>query len=544
MKKIYYNGTIITMEEDKISQAVLIENGKIMKVGKTEELLKLADEKTEKIDLHQNTMLPGFIDGHSHLAATAYDLLMVNLKPEPSGNVNSIETMQSQLRNRLEEKTFKDGEWLIGTGYENTAFIGRKEITKYDLDEVSKEIPILIMHASGHVGVCNSIALEKLGYDSNHRIVEGGEVHCFPSTTELSGLLKEQAILAPEIQEKIGKPTLKELMDSIISAQKLYASFGYTTVQDGFTDNRMYPLLEQAATQNQLFLDVVSYFSFSYYEQLKNRDDKNYNQHYRIGGMKLFLDGSPQAKTAWLTQPYYVVPEGKSKDYCGFPIWSDEEVYQYCKQCLDSNLQLITHCNGDAAIDQLLHAYEKAKIDTNNNQALRPVLIHAQTIREDQLQKAKELGMIISFFLDHVYYYGDYHYESVLGKERASKISPAHTALKKGILFTVHQDTPVVLPNALFSIYNAVNRYTKNGRKLGEEECISVKEALKTITVNAAYQYFEEEKKGTITAGKVADFVIINQNPLVIDPELLKDIIVLETIKDGETVYKNKKEIV
>lgn len=525
------------MEEDLIKEAVYIENGIIRKVGNKEEIFKFKDDDTKLVDLKGHILLPGFIDGHSHLSATAYDLIMVNLKPSPSGNVNSIEDMKRELKDSLLKRTLDKDEWLMGMGYDNTSFIGRQEITKFDLDEVSKEIPIVITHASGHVGVCNSIALEKLGYVGNYMVPEGGVVRTLPGTNEPSGLLEENAFLDPKVKEKMGSFSIEKLMDSIIKAQELYASFGFTTVQDGFTDNATYPLLKNAASNHLLFLDVVSYIGFPIIDKLEE-NEKAYQDHYRLGGMKMFLDGSPQAKTAWLTNPYYIVPEGKEKDYCGFPIWTDDEVISYCKICLEKNLQLLTHCNGDAAIDQLLRCYKKAKEETNNNQNLRPVIIHAQTIRDDQLDKMKELKMIASFFLDHIYYWGDYHYESVLGKNRAEHISPAKSAVDRKITFTLHQDTPVVLPNTMLAIHNAVNRRTKSGRILGLDQRISVLDALKALTLNAAYQYFEEDKKGSIKEGKYADFVILEENPLEVDHDKLKDINVLETIKDGKTIYK------
>lgn len=541
MKQIYYHGTILTMEKDLIQEAVYVVDGKIKEVGKESDILARKDPDTELIDLQNRVLLPGFIDGHSHLSALAYDLLMVNLRPSPSGNVNSVDDLKFVLKDWLKSHKLDKDQWLMGTGYDNTCFTGSQEITKYDLDEVSTEIPIAITHASGHVGVCNSLALQKLGYTGDYTVPEGGIVECFLGTNEPTGLLEENAFLDPSIKAKMSMPDPKKLLQSLIEAEKLYASYGYTSVQDGFTDERTYPLLTKVASDNLLFLDVTSYVSFSLLESLQQNGIDNYGNHYHIGGVKLFLDGSPQAKTAWLTEPYYCIPEGKEKDYRGFAIYSDEEVYHYCKKCLQDNITLHTHCNGDAAIDQLLRCYQKAKEDTKNHQDLRPVIIHAQTIRDDQLDKMKQLGMLASFFVDHVYYWGDYHEKSVLGSTRAKRISPIHSALEKGISFTIHQDSPVITPNVMFSIHNAVNRITRDGKVLGEEQRISVLDALKAFTVNAAYQSFAEEEKGSIKVGKRADFVILSQNPLEVDKTKIKDIDIVETIKDGQVVYQNKR---
>ena len=175
---------------------------------------------------------------------------------------------------------------------------------------------------------------------------------------------------------------------------------------------------------------------------------------------------------------------------------------------------------------------------TDNKTDLRPVMVHAQTVREDQLDDMKELGIIPTFFLDHIWFWGDYHYESVFGPERAQNISPIGWALEEGIKFTLHQDPPVKMPNQIFAIHTAVNRMTESGRVLGEHQRIPVMEAIKAVTINGAYQYFEEDIKGSIEPGKLADLVILDKNPLEVDKLEIKDIKVLETIKEGNTIFK------
>ncbi len=208
------------------------------------------------------------------------------------------------------------------------------------------------------------------------------------------------------------------------------------------------------------------------------------------------------------------------------------------RTCVKNRWQINVHANGDEAIEQMIRCYQSVLEETGSEKNLRPVVIHCQTVREDQLDRMKEIGMIASFFLDHVYYWGDYHYESVLGPERAAYISPARSALERGVSFTLHQDSPVAPPDVMGAVHNAVNRKTAKGRVLGAEQTITVKEALKAVTVNGAYQIFEENRKGSIAAGKAADFVILEENPLLVPEERLRDIKVLETIKAGETIYK------
>ena len=249
----------------------------------------------------------------------------------------------------------------------------------------------------------------------------------------------------------------------------------------------------------------------------------------------LFLDGSPQARTAWMLTPYL-----GEDTYYGYGTMKYEDVYNAIKEATKNNVQILAHCNGDAAAQQFIDAIKKVQEDGYDVKSLRPVMIHSQLLRIEQLEDVKKLGIIPSFFVAHVYHWGDVHINN-FGFERASKISPTASALENGITFTFHQDSPVIEPNMMETIHCAVNRKTKSGVLLGENERISVIEALKAVTINAAYQYFEEDKKGSIKVGKNADFVILDKNPLEVPIEHLKDIKILETIKDGVTIYKRNK---
>ena len=538
MKKLFLNGEIITSNDLMPTvEAVLIEDNNIIKVGSKDELLKLTDEKTEIIDLDGKTMLPGFIDAHSHIIAVAQTLMIVNLS-----EVNSKEEFIETLKKSLENNSPKNGEWLIGFGYDNTRYENEEHPTKFDLDKVSSDIPIFISHASGHIATTNSKALEAFGYvGENYEVPEGGVVRTVEGTNEPNGVLEENACLSPEKRKVIPAPSVETLLSCIRKAQEIYASYGLTTAQDASIDENLNGLLNLAAQKNQLIIDIVGQaVQHTTLKLLKNEGSpkRTYYNHYKLLGGKTWLDGSPQGKTAWLTKPYYEVPEGESKDYCGYPTQEDEVVIEYFKSLIENNIQVNVHCNGDAASDQFIRCYRKALEITNNKMDLRPVMVHAQTVREDQLDEMKKLGIIPTFFLDHIWFWGDYHYESVLGPERANRISPAKSALKRGMNFTLHQDSPVKMPNQILAIHNAVNRETQSGRILGEDQRLTVMEAIKALTINAAYQYFEEDEKGSIEEGKLADFVILDKNPLKVNTSKIKDIKVLETIKEGNTVYK------
>ncbi len=359
---------------------------------------------------------------------------------------------------------------------------------------------------------------------------------------EPTGLLKEQAFLGKN--GVMQGPAPEDVVKAVGDASELYASYGLTTVHDGKVTEGQYQLLKGAASMGLLKNDVVMYLIPELAGQFLTEQGpealaaKGYENHLRPAGVKLFLDGSPQGKTAWLSEPYYVVPDGEKPDYRGFPVQTEAYVMDIMRTCVKNRWQINVHANGDEAIEQMIRCYQSVLEETGSEKNLRPVVIHCQTVREDQLDRMKEIGMIASFFLDHVYYWGDYHYESVLGPERAAYISPARSALERGVSFTLHQDSPVAPPDVMGAVHNAVNRKTAKGRVLGAEQTITVKEALKAVTVNGAYQIFEENRKGSIAAGKAADFVILEENPLLVPEERLRDIKVLETIKAGETIYK------
>lgn len=535
MDTILYHGTFLTMDEAcPAPEAVWVRDGKIEQTGEFEKLKKLAPGAAFR-DMEGHTVLPGFIDGHSHISAVAYQLRIANLKPLPLGPCDTVEDVVRELKAFLEAHTLKPGQWLMGMGYDNSVFPNGAHPTKEDLDRVSTEIPIAATHVSGHLCVVNTKGMELLGYvGENFKVPEGGVV-------EPSGLLKEQAFLG--VNDKMEGPAAEDVVSAVGDASALYASYGLTTVHDGKVPIGQYQLLKGAAGMGLLRNDVVAYLAPELAPDLlpaQYPSENQYEDHLRLAGVKLFLDGSPQGKTAWLSEPYYEVPEGESPDYCGFPVQSEAYVTELFRTCVKNHWQVNVHANGDAAIEQMIRCYTKVLEETGCEEDLRPVVIHCQTVREDQLERMRSIGMIASFFHDHVYYWGDYHYESVLGPERAERISPLRSAVRCRVSFTLHQDSPVAPPDVMLAVHNAVNRKTLKGRSLGPEQTISVEEALKAVTINGAYQIFEEESKGSITPGKRADFVVLEENPLTVSREKLKDIRVLETIKDGETIYSQK----
>lgn len=532
MKKLFYNGPILTMEnETSIAEAVLIENDKILAVGAREELLAECDEDTEQIDLRGNAMLPGFIDSHSHFVMAAQMLSFADLT-----NCTSFEDIQSTLTQYMESDQGKKSDVIIGYGYDHNDLIPQKHPDKFVLDQVTTDKVVFILHISSHMGVLNSIGLQQCGITKQTQDMDGGRFGRVDDGMEPDGYLEEGAMYCIQTIMKNAMPI--DYCKMLESAQQLYFSYGITTVQEGAASLETMQLLNMVAASKKLTIDIVAYpiisKNISHIPNIPvNAFDTKYYEHVRVGGYKLILDGSPQGKSAWLSQPY----EGE-KEYSGYPWLSDDEVIEGCKLAIKNGQQLLVHCNGDAASEQFLDCYEQAIKDLGDcEEDLRPVMIHCQTVRSDQIKRMKSLKMIASIFVGHVYYWGDVHLKN-LGLIRGKRISPVATSQREGLVVTFHQDTPVTKPDMLHSVWCATKRQTKKDVLLEQGEAVSIYDGLCAVTKNAAYQYHEEDIKGTICEGKQADFVILSRNPLEVSVDELRDINIVETIKSGESVFR------
>jgi len=541
---IYHGGDIVTMAGDSSSyvEAVVQREGKIIFTGSKAEAMERFEGKADEVNLEGKTMLPGFVDGHGHVFNVGLQAASANLLPAPDGNGNSVEALQKILKEWIKNNQdfITTTGWVLGFGYDDSQL--DRYPTKEDLDAVSTDVPIYIIHQSGHLSVVNSKALELAGYSAETKDPKGGKIRRVPGSNEPNGVLEEVAHFMVLITKILPQMTPELQDEMLVKGQKLYASFGYTTAQEGRSTPDGTATMERAAEKDDLILDIVSYVDILSNREAANSkyQGKTYTNKYRVGGVKLNLDGSPQGKTAWLSHPYLIPPAGDPADYHGYESMTDEEAYEHVADAYQNNLQILAHCNGDSAIDQYIAAVSKANKEFGNDDR-RTVIIHAQTAREDQLDSFVAEKMWPSFFPMHTFYWGDFHVNSVLGKERAYKISPTNTALKKGLKFTSHHDAPVALPSSIRVLSATVTRSSRSGQIIGPDERITPYQALKALTDWAAYQHFEEANKGTIESGKVADFVILDKNPLKIDPMELQNLEVLETIKGGESIYSLKQ---
>lgn len=534
---LYENGVILTMEQEKPEtvEAVLTEDGRILAAGRLEEIEKALGKRIKNVtrrDLRGAVMLPAFIDAHSHITAVAQVLSKASLR-----GTKSLEEITERLLTFRKQAGIEPGAWVMGVGYDHNFLKEKRHPDKTDLDRCFPDCPVMAVHASGHMGVANSRALALLNITEDTPDPKGGVIGRMPGCMEPSGYLEETAFT--QAGAALPKPTMDQLISQMALAEDLYLSHGITTIQDGITKKPEWELLRRMSEQGLLRADVVSYVDLKAHRQLVEENGEytgGYKNNLRIGGYKIFLDGSPQGRTAWMSRPY----EGADDGYCGYPIYQDGEVEQYFEAALREGRQLLVHCNGDAAAQQMIDACVLAAKKTGIDPAsIHPVMIHAQLVREDQLKRMSRLSIMVSFFAAHVYYWGDVHLKN-FGPERANFISPAKTAMRNHVSTTFHQDSPVIEPDMLETVWCAVNRVSKGGLKLGNVERVTPYEALLAVTRNAAVQYGEQNAKGSIEAGKAADFVILGENPIEVDPMKIRDIEILETIKGGKTLYKKE----
>ncbi len=536
-QKIYFNGTIITVDSSNPTAEALAVGGKeILAVGTKEDVFKKTrDEDTVLVDLEGKTMLPGFIDSHGHVVHAGLAISNCNLAPPPAGPVSNIPGLQNALAAYVATRDLQEGDWIIGEGYDDSLMAEVRHPDRYELDAVTTEFPIMAKHVSGHVVTCNSKALELAGITADTPNPPGGIIRRVPGSQEPNGVLEETALYM--VYAKLPPVSPADKLQNVKDMLQVYASYGITTAQECYPTADSFQLMEEAIKEGPLLIDVIEYPVWVTMDSLLGPEHKfgKYRNGLKIQGVKLVLDGSPQAKTAYLSEPYHIPPEGQPADYRGYPAMPDEQVDYWIKLYMDRNIQIIAHTNGDAASEQLINAVEKATTEPGDR---RTVMIHAQTVREDQLDRMKNLDIMPSFFVAHTYYWGDWHRDSVFGVERAYRISPAQSALQRDMHFTFHNDSPVVPANMLYLMWTGVNRVSRSGDIIGPAQRVDVMSAIRAVTIEGAYQVFEEDRKGSLVAGKRADLVILDQNPLTVAPMAIKDINVIETIKNGKTIYR------
>ena len=538
---IYTNGNIITVDDNQSTvQALAIAKGRILAAGPEYDILKHRGEGTQLINLEGKTLLPGFVDAHSHLSGVAIQAISANLLPAPDGPVNNIAALQQTLRDHMEQSpVVAEHGVVIGFNYDDSQLAERRHPTRHDLDAVSAEIPIIALHQSGHLGAYNSRALELAGIGPDTPNPAGGIIEREADGKTPSGVLQENAHFSV-IYPLIPNFSTAQYTQALKAGIAIYAANGFTTVQDGKTDPKTLNTFAALSSLGVFDLDVVAYADLAVASQEPLLQgpllSQRYTDHFRIGGVKLTLDGSPQGKTAWFTQPYLQPPTGQADSYAGYPAFTEAETLKWISLAYQNDWQLLVHTNGDAAIDQLLDVATTAA-ETYPSDDRRTVMIHGQFLRQDQMAKIAALDIFPALFPMHTFYWGDWHRDSVAGRERAENISPTGWMIEQGIKFSIHSDAPVTFPSSMRILHSAVNRTTRSGDVLGKQHQLGVLDAIKAMTLWPAFQHFEDQNKGSLVVGKLADLVILDKNPLTEDSMDLLSIRVLETIKEGRTVY-------
>jgi hypothetical protein len=534
---IITGGPIVTMEGDQptTAEAIVVDDGRITFVGSKADALERQGDGTVLKDLAGRTLMPGFIDGHAHAQQFGMQAVGANLLAPPDGSVNTIDDVVAKLKTFAEGPDVEKTGWIFGVGYDD-ALLGRHP-TRADLDQVSTTVPVMATHISGHFAAVNTLGLKTIGYDSGTPDPEGGVIRREADGKTPNGVLEELAAI-PHMLTLM--PTTPEATDYFLGrGLELAKSYGYTTANEGRMFGPMQAAMVDAAKRGLLDIDVIGWMDYTGRTELDKDFSTGYANHYRLGGLKITLDGSPQGRTAWRTVPYLLPPDGQQPGYKGYPAIPDtKQVESYLDEAFTKGWPVKVHANGDAAIDQLFEAL-KPVVAKHGVRPGQVILIHGQFIRPDQVQQLKPLGIFPSMFPMHTFYWGDW-YKQIVGPEFAMRISPMRSILNTGLHATSHTDAPVALPNLMQVVWATVNRTSRSGDVTGPDERVTPYEAMKMVTIWGAEQFGEQATKGSIKEGKLADLVVLSDNPVTMDPAKINEVQVLETIKDGRTVWVRK----
>ncbi|ARI76381.1 amidohydrolase [Halobacillus mangrovi] len=538
--QIIYNGNIITLEEGlERPVAVGVKEGSIKKVWKEE--IRSSIKADEWIDLDGRTLIPGFIDTHNHLFMYARQKVQLNCSTPPNLNISDLLELI-----RLETEKLPDGEWIVGYGYDDTLLEESRHIFRHELDKVAPHHPVFIRHISGHLAIINSKALEYCDIPDSVKDPSGGHFGRGESGF-LNGILYELPVLE-RVMNRIPRPSVVELVTQLEKAAHDYLKEGITTSTDAavgldldFDEYRAH-VEAVASRKNPLHMRYMILYSLLENGELEglnkselhSRIQKDTEGRGKLDSVKLFQDGSIQGYTAALRGGYY-----KNENYNGDLVHKQEDFNNYIEKYHNQGHRIAIHGNGDLAIASIIEAYTNA-LDKNPKRDHKHRIEHLQTAKAEDLDLMQDYEIATSLFINHIYYWGDRHREIFLGPERASQMNPTASVARRGLLYTLHSDCPITPISPLFSIWAAANRITRDGHVLGEEEKVSVQEALKSMTIYGARLNGTEEENGSIKEGKRADFAVLETNLLHVDPIMIKDVEVDMTIIDGEVVYQRE----
>ncbi len=532
---ILWGGQIITMDSRKpAAQAVAIKDGRFLKVGGNEEVQALTGTKTRRIALRGRTVTPGFIDSHQHLSQYGTDLLQIDCSPK---RCQTLADIQKAVMREARQKPA--GEWVRGVGYDDTKIHAAKVLTRWDLDEVAPGHPVLIQQVSGHWGVVNSKALEVGGIREDSRDPKGGAYGRDPGTGRLNGVLYEQAEFAFVFEGTTGHPpiipsfSLKERIKGLRLAGSRYLASGITSVHDALVSAQTMETYQEVRKRGELQLRVYLLISVEYLPHLRalNLRTGFGNEWLRVGGVKILADGGIAGRTAYLSEPY----EG-SEGRGILAVESEEALHASIRQGHEAGFQVCVHTNGDRVIQMALDGFEKA-LEEFPRKDHRHRLEHCTVVNPEILKRIKRLKMLVTPFGSYIYHHGE-KMIPYYGAKRVEMMFAHRSFLDYGIAVSGASDSPCGPYQPLLAVQSCVTRKSAAGELLGARQRITVEEAIRLYTMASAYASFEENIKGSITPGKLADVVVLQEDPRKVDPDEIKDIPVEITIVGGEVKYQ------
>jgi hypothetical protein len=535
---IYIGGNIITINDDQpIVEALAVKDGKIVALGQRAEIENTnKGVDTKVVDLNGKTLLPGFLDAHSHYINSLMVANQAQVYAPPSGPGKDIPSIIATIKKFVAEQDIKDGELIIAYGYDDTVMPEGRLLNRDDLDAAFPNNPVRVDHVSMHGTVMNSLALEKYGYSAD-TITPPGGVIVRDEANKPFGLIMESAFLqALEMSEPM---TLQQEISASKAGQKLYAEAGITTAHEGATHFDNFKTIKRASDAGINIIDIIAYPFITDVDkvlaELPIEKWGVYENKFKVGGVKITIDGSPQGRTARFSTPYLAGGPNGEEDWFGELTFPQNIVNDMVKKVYELGVPLNLHANGDAAIDAFFSAHEYAAAgDLEKDRQI--TMIHAQFTREDQIPKYVQYNIRPSFYTLHTYYFAEAHLNN-RGKAQTDYISPMRDAIDAGIHPTNHTDFVVAPLDQMFMLWSAVNRISRSGSEIGIDQRVTVMEGLKSMTIWVAEQYGEQDSKGSIEVGKLADLVILSEDPLTVKPMAIKDIQILETIKEGNTIY-------
>ena len=523
---ILYNANVITVNpKQERAQAIAILGDKIMAVGSNEQIKKYANGFTRKVDLGGRTVTPGFIDAHSHPASSGRrHLRNVNC------DLRSIAEIKEAIKKRAEATP--KGEWVSGFLYDDTKTREGRFINRYDLDEVSPNHPVYIGHRGGHTAYVNSRALALVNYGKDTPDPPGGQIDRDPGTGEPTGLLKETAT------DKIGRliPSsfdAKDYQAGVKLISEMMSSAGVTSVTDAYGSPKDLRAYQDAYRADELKIRVYSMIGYYHIDEMLDAGIRTGfgDDWVRVGGMKLTCDGSISERTARLSKPYI----GSEDDY-GIIVMDEDDLYEYAIKAHKADWQIGIHANGDVGINIALNVFERLQKEYNRNDP-RFRLEHCTVINDSLINRIKSLNAIPNPFSTYVYFHGEKmkHY----GEERLQHMFALRSFLDAGIQVTQTSDYPPGPFEPMMAIQSSVTRTDMNGKTWGPNQSISVEEALKIGTIHGAYASYEEHRKGSLEAGKLADLVVLESDITKIDPFEIINTKIERTMIGGQWVYES-----